>query len=124
MKQAARKAYTVTREFASGSFNKKDFKSYNPYIIVKYAEGQRSRTEVHLPKHEATSFADLSLIGSGKDAYYVDKAGAYPFAIDIPIVNFIPVTEKSSIDTEYPYFKAWADSKGKEYTDWYKSYKK
>lgn len=124
VKQAARKAYTVTREFASGSFNKKDFKSYNPYIIVKYAEGQRSRTEVHLPKHEATSFADLSLIGSGKDAYYVDKAGAYPFAIDIPIVNFIPVTEKSSIDTEYPYFKAWADSKGKEYTDWYKSYRK
>lgn len=124
VKQAARKAYTVTREFASGSFNKKDFKSYNPYIIVKYAEGQRSRTEVHLPKHEATSFADLSLIGSGKDAYYVDKAGAYPFAIDIPIVNFIPVTEKSSIDTEYPYFKAWADSKGREYTDWYKSYKK
>lgn len=124
VKQAARKVYTVTREFASGSFNKKDFKSYNPYIIVKYVEGQRSRTEVHLPKHEATSFADLSLIGSGKDAYYVDKAGAYPFAIDIPIVNFIPVTEKSSIDTEYPYFKAWADSKGKEYTDWYKSYKK
>lgn len=124
VKQAARKAYTVTREFASGSFNKKDFKSYNPYIIVKYAEGQRSRTEVHLPKHEATSFADLSLIGSGKDAYYVDKAGAYPFAIDIPIVNFIPVTEKSSIDTEYPYFKAWADSKGREYTDWYKSHKK
>lgn len=124
VKQAARKVYTVTREFASGSFNKKDFKSYNPYIIVKYAEGQRSRTEVHLPKHEATSFADLSLIGSGKDAYYVDKAGAYPFAIDIPIVNFIPVTEKSSIDTEYLYFKAWADSKGKEYTDWYKSYKK
>lgn len=124
VKQAAKKVYTVTREFASGSFNKKDFKSYNPYIIVKYAEGQRSRTEVHLPKHEATSFADLSLIGSGKDAYYVDKAGAYPFAIDIPIVNFIPVTEKSSIDTEYLYFKAWADSKGKEYTDWYKSYKK
>lgn len=124
VKQAARKEYTVTREFASGSFNKKDFKSYNPYIIVKYAEGQRSRTEVHLPKHEATSFADLSLIGSGKDAYYVDKAGAYPFAIDIPIVNFIPVTEKSSIDTEYSYFKAWADSKGREYTDWYKSYKK
>lgn len=124
VKQAARKVYTVTREFASGSFNKKDFKSYNPYIIVKYVEGQRSRTEVHLPKHEATSFADLSLIGSGKDAYYVDKAGAYPFAIDIPIVNFIPVTEKSSIDTEYPYFKAWADSKGREYTDWYKSYKK
>lgn len=94
MKQAIQKVYTITREFTGGSFNKKDLKSYNPYIIVKYAEGQKGRTEVHLPKHEATSLADLSLAGTQKDAYYIDKEGAYPFAIDIPILNFISVTEK------------------------------
>lgn len=49
---------------------------------------------MHLPKHEATSLADLSLAGTQKDAYYIDKEGAYPFAIDIPILNFISVTEK------------------------------
>ena len=97
VKQAIQKVYTITREFTGGSFNKKDLKSYNPYIIVKYAEGQKGRTEVHLPKHEATSLADLSLAGTQKDAYYIDKEGAYPFAIDIPILNFISVTEKKSI---------------------------
>ncbi len=89
---------------------------------MKYAEGQKGRTEVHLPKHEATSLADLSLAGTQKDAYYIDKEGAYPFAIDIPILNFISVTEKKSIDTEYPNFKAWADSKGEKYTDWYNNH--
>ena len=122
VKQAIQKVYTITREFTGGSFNKKDLKSYNPYIIVKYAEGQKGRTEVHLPKHEATSLADLSLAGTQKDAYYIDKEGAYPFAIDIPILNFISVTEKKSIDTEYPNFKAWADSKGEKYTDWYNNH--
>ena len=122
VKQAIKKVYTITREFTGSSFNKKDLKSYNPYIIVKYAEGEKGRTEVHLPKHEGTSLADLSLAGTGKDAYYIDKDGAYPFAIDIPVLNFIPVTEKKSIDTEYPYFKAWADSQGKEYADWYKNH--
>lgn len=122
VKQAIQKVYTITREFTGSSFNKKDLKSYNPYIIVKYAEGQKGRTEVHLPKHEATSLADLSLAGTQKDAYYIDKEGAYPFAIDIPILNFISVTEKKSIDTEYPNFKAWADSKGEKYTDWYNNH--
>ena len=50
-------------------------------------KGKKGRTEVHLPKHEATSLADLSLAGTQKDAYYIDKEGAYPFAIDIPILN-------------------------------------
>ena len=63
-----------------------------------------------------------SLIGSSKDVYYIDRDGAYPFAIDIPMLNFIPVTETHNIDTEYPYFKNWADSWGSKSTDWYKRY--
>lgn len=125
VRQAIDKVYKITREFNNNdSFNKKDLKLYNPYIIVKYVEGQKNRTEVHLPKYEATSLADLSLVGTSEDAYYINKEGAYPFAIDIPFVNFIPVTEKKSIDTEYPNFKAWADSKGKQYKDWYNKYEK
>ena len=51
---------------------------------MKYAEGQKGRTEVHLPKHEATSLADLSLAGTQKDAYYIDKEGAYEKRVLIP----------------------------------------
>lgn len=114
--------YTITRTFENASFNKENLNRYNPYIIVKYAAGQKDRTEVHLPKYSPTSYADQSLIGSGVDAYYIDREGAYPFAIDIPILNFIPVTETHNIDTEYPYFKDWADSKGSRHTDWYEKH--
>ena len=113
---------TITRTFEKASFEKENLKGYNPYIIVKYAAGQEGRTEVHLPKYAPTSYADMSLIGSGEDAYYIDREGVYPFAIDIPMLDFIPVTETHNIDTEYPYFKEWAVSKGSKYTDWYKKH--
>lgn len=113
---------TITRTFEKATFNKENLKIYNPYIIVKYAAGQQNRTEVHLPKYSPTSYADKSLIGSSKDVYYIDRDGAYPFAIDIPMLNFIPVTETHNIDTEYPYFKNWADSWGSKSTDWYKKH--
>ena len=113
---------TITRTFEKATFNKENLKIYNPYIIVKYAAGQQNRTEVHLPKYSPTSYADKSLIGSSQDVYYIDRDGAYPFAIDIPMLNFIPVTETHNIDTEYPYFKNWADSWGSKSTDWYKRY--
>lgn len=113
---------TITRTFEKATFNKENLKIYNPYIIVKYAAGQQNRTEVHLPKYSPTSYADKSLIGSGEDAYYIDRKGTYPYAIDIPIWDFIPVTETHNIDTEYSYFKDWADSKGKEHTNWYSNH--
>ena len=113
---------TITRTFEKATFNKENLKIYNPYIIVKYAAGQQNRTEVHLPKYSPTSYADKSLIGSSKDVYYIDRDGAYPFAIDIPMLNFIPVTETHNIDTEYPYFKNWADSWGYKSKDWYQRY--
>lgn len=123
VKVAIGKSYSITREFNNISLDKKYLKEYNPYIIVKYVEGQKDRTEVHLPKHKATSLVNMTLIGANDDAYYIDRKGSYPFAIDIPITGFVPVTEKSSIDSEYPDFKKWADSYGKECADWYKNYK-
>ena len=110
---------TITRTFDKATFNKENLKGYNPYIIVSYKADQKNRTEVHLPKYSPTSYADKSLNGSSNDAYYIDRDGAYPFAIDIPIWGFTPVTETHNIDTEYSYFKDWADSRGSKYTDWY-----
>ena len=110
---------TITRTFDKATFNKENLEVYNPYIIVSYVAALKGRTEVHLPKYSPTSYADKSLNGSSKDAYYIDRDGTYPFAIDIPIWGFIPVTETHNIDTEYPYFKDWADSRGSKYTDWY-----
>jgi LruC domain-containing protein len=121
VKESIGKTYTITREF-NASFKKDDLKGYNPYIIVKYADGQKDRTEVHLPKYKATSLANQSLIGTNKDAYYIDREGAYPFAIDIPVLGFKPVTERQRIDSEYPDFTKWAESKGAKYTDWYDNY--
>ena len=60
----------------------------------------------HCLLYTSTTLADLSLAGTQKDAYYIDREGSYPFAIVIPILIFISVTEKKSIDTEYPNFKA------------------
>ncbi len=121
-KTVQKQSYQIIREFgAKEAFKKEDllFHTYNPYIIVNYAEGEANRIEVHLPKHKATSMADQDKIGSKDDAYYIDRQGAYPFAIDIPILNFKTVAESHHIDSEYPNFSKWAESKGAKYTDWY-----
>ena len=118
-KQNIGNKYVVTREF-NGSFLKNQLLSYNPYIIVKYSQGEQNRTEVHLPKHKATAYANQSLIGSNDDAYYIDRKGAYPFAIDIPMLGFTPVTERNRIDSQYPGFTTWAKSMGNDCKDWYK----
>lgn len=115
----------ITREL-NGAFTKDELSShsYNPYIIVNYVKGEAGRTEVHLPKHKATSMADQDKIGTKKDAYYIDREGAYPFAIDIPIRNFTTVSESHRIDSEYPEFSKWANSKGAECADWYLKYER
>lgn len=121
-KTVQNQSYQITREFDVNQTFKKDdllLHTYNPYIIVNYIEGAENRTEVHLPKHKATSMADQNKIGSKDDAYYIDRQGAYPFAIDIPILNFKSVTESHRIDSEYPDFSKWAESKGTKYTNWY-----
>ena len=120
------KEYTIIREFPNGGFDKKEVKDYNPYIIVNYASGNTKRTEVHLPKFKATSYADPSQIGTEDDAYYIDRKGTYPFAIDLfDVTGFHAVTETYRIDSEkeYPEFKMWTESKGTTNTDWYNHYK-
>jgi len=118
-KTVQNKPFTVKRTFG-GSFSKTDVKDYNPYIIVNYEEGRSARIEVHLPKHLPTSMADASLNYSKDDAYYIRKDGKFPFAMDIPIHGFKPVTERSTIGSEGEYsdFTKWANGE-KGYDGWY-----
>lgn len=126
--------FTVTRTFGSEELTKgqlkTDEKTLNPFIISQYTAGENNRTEVHLPKNQPTSKADLAQIGAKDDAYYIDKNGKYPFAILIPErsasdteVSFKPATEKVSIDKEYPDFTKWVESEGKDFNNWYLNYK-
>ncbi len=118
-KEVQKQKFIVTRTF-SGSLNKQDLKAYNPYIIVHYKPGANNRQEVHLPKQMPTDYADKSLNYTHDDAYYIHRDGKYPFAMDIPIHNFVPVTETKTIGSEgeYPGFTKWV--KGETgYEDWY-----
>lgn len=115
------KTFTIVREF-NGTLNKSTYKrDYNPFIVINYRDGVKNRVEVHLPKYKPTSWANIALIGTVDDAYFVRKDGQFPFAIDLPVVNLTPVTEKIPIGStnEYPKFTEWAKSFGKQNADWY-----
>jgi LruC domain-containing protein len=116
------KTYKIVRDFSSLSILKDDLEPYNPYIILRYLQADhKTRTEVHLPKRKATSLAEQKLLYTENDAFYIDKEGKYPFAIDIPIHNYRVPTEFTRIDaeTEYPEFRTWVESEGETNTDWY-----
>ncbi|MCC8172734.1 MAG: LruC domain-containing protein [Parabacteroides sp.] len=115
------KTFTVTRDFMQGSIppiRKDEMKKYNPYLISGY-KGETPRVEVHLPKHKPTDKIDAALVGTGDDAYYVDKDGLYPFAIDLPVTGFSQTDERTAIGVVYPDFSKWVESKGEQATDWY-----
>lgn len=118
---ANKQKFTIVREFPTGIDKIQYKRDYNPFIVVNYKQGLKNRVEVHLPKHKPTLWVDNSLIGTKDDAYYINKVGSYPFAIDLPIINFTSVTEGSRIGTanQYPNFAKWANSFGKEAIDWY-----
>lgn len=116
---------TIKRTFeASARLAKDDIKKdFNPYILVN-GNRQPGRQEVHLPKQLATTLADKSQSQTEDDAFYIKKDGKYPFAINIPVINFTAVQEGNPIDSEsqYPLFRTWAESKGTLATDWYNHY--
>ena len=122
-RMVAGQEFVITRTFDMGTtFNKDELKAYNPFILPGYVAGSKSRAEVHLPKHPGTAYADPSLVGRGADAYYIDREGKYPFAIDIPTLDFVLVTENKTIGSanEYPRFNDWVENGcGEKYRDWY-----
>ncbi|NCC09099.1 MAG: LruC domain-containing protein [Bacteroidia bacterium] len=114
--------YKVVRDFTTPISKLTYKRNWNPFIVVNYKAGVKKRVEVHLPKHQPTSWADESLVGTKDDAYFINKDGKFPFAIDLPISGFEPVTETKRIGTtdEYPTFKDWAEGFGSTHADWYK----
>jgi hypothetical protein len=119
------KTYTFTRSFSKGSYptSQNNERSYNLFIVPDYVAGQKNRTEVHLPKTKATSWANPKL-ATNENAFYVNADGKYPFAIYLEdVFDFVPVTEGIKIGSagEYPNFTKWVESSGTNYTDWYKS---
>lgn len=117
------KEFVITRTF-NAAFTVDALVPNNPFIIINYVAGNTKRAEVHLPKKSPTNYANPALIGADADAYYVDRDGKHPFAIDIPAMNFGLVTEKRAIGTEgeYPTFTNWVANgckPGAEYSNWY-----
>lgn len=120
-KDEQNKTFTLTREFEDDYPSKVTLvRDYNPFIAVKYSEGIKERTEVHLPKKAATSWASQNQIASTEHAYYIDKDGEYPFAIDLPVSTFkVPVERIVTIGQAYSKFDNWVSSNGSLDADWY-----
>lgn len=120
-KDVRNKQFIIKRVFSGKQATKEalDTDDYNPFIMSQYDPAAATRTEIHLPKHKATSKADQSLIGAEDDAYFINKDGLHPFSVMMPIRNFTAVTEKSPVEADYPYFKNWVESKMTGYQGWY-----
>jgi LruC domain-containing protein len=116
---------TVTRTFAEKSLKKDKLKvnvesNINPFIIPQYnlVSGE-GRVEIHLPKATPTSYISSDVYSSSKNAFYIDADGKFPFALALPIDEFVPCSEAVRIDTEYPDFTKWVESNGTQYGTWY-----
>ncbi|RGN43380.1 MULTISPECIES: LruC domain-containing protein [unclassified Bacteroides] len=118
--------FKITIEYNRDDYNSVDKSKlvapYNPFIMPTSA----SRKEVHLPKKSPTSLADMSLFGKYDDKsvpekglYYVSSTN-YPFAIDIPTMEYKVPAERERIDVVYPKFNNWVATQGAEDADWYK----
>ncbi len=93
---------------------------YNCFIIVN---GNRGR-EVHMVDYPGTDKVDLNYYGTAADRSNPDIGRYYQNQDNMPWVLHTPVTmvyplEKENIYDCYPYFKDWARSEGRTYTDWY-----
>lgn len=95
---------------------------FNPFIT---SNGDRT-IEIHLPDKSPTPAADMSLLGAIHDKSDITSGTYYksynnlPWAINVPVAFDYP-DEFSSIDQAHLKFKAWAESGGTLYQDWYKA---
>ena len=94
--------------------------SVNPYLIINQ---NRSR-ELHMANKVPTSAANISYFGSNDDKsvpasgiYYVNKNNL-PWALDMPATMPYPM-EGVNITSAYLNQVNWAQSGGKQFTDWY-----
>lgn len=136
MEQAVKNgAITVTLDIKGLTLEdmQKDLHFYNPFIRVSpNKDGKNPIQEVHLTNYPPTDLADPTYFGRYNDRSSVNEDGEpigpyyyvsdddYPFAIDLPIMDYTVPTEAMKIDKFYPKFGNWVTTKGQEDADWYK----
>ena len=94
---------------------------FNPFLIK---DGERQK-EIHLPGCKPTLLHNSDNFGLGDDdsnpvegKYYLTENNL-PWAIHLPETFDHPTESKIIIDA-YSYFKNWAESDGRLYSDWFK----
>lgn len=122
-REAVGTTYNVVTEFTSPQLQEDLLPPYNPFIIPGLGAGIRTK-EVHLTNRKPTDLVDFKQFGQYNDMsdvsnnkYYISKDN-FPFAIYIPGEYRIP-KERTRIDTAYPKFSDWVNSKGANNEDWY-----
>jgi len=117
------KSYSISFNINNGpTLNEFGLSEYNPFI---WNTDAGRGAEIHLPGKTPTSLANLNLFGTGDDKstpaqgkYYVTNDG-FPWAINIPIKDFIYPIEGKDIITGYLKLPEWVSSGGAKYQDWY-----
>lgn len=136
MEQAMKNgAITVTLEISDLTLEamQKDIHFYNPFIRVSPNKNDKNPIqEIHLTNYPPTDRADRAYFGRYNDRssvnengdpegpYYYVSDNDYPFAIDLPIMDYSVPTEAVRIDKFYPKFGNWVKTKGEEDADWYR----
>ena len=113
--------FNYSIKFASGiTLSDLGSAPYNPFIFVN---GTRDR-EVHMVNNAPTDLASTSYFGTMADDSNPDIKRYYKNKDNMPWVLHIPQSfaypyEKTNINSAYFYFKQWAESSGRDYTDWH-----
>ncbi|MFA8450302.1 MAG: LruC domain-containing protein [Bacteroidales bacterium] len=115
------KTYVVSVMFNSpldiGGF---DYSQFNPFIFLTESRG----VEIHLPNYMMTNLGNTGLLGVKDDASNLEQNITYlshdnlPWAINV-MYDLELVQEKIPITEAYLKFRAWAQSGGTVYDDWY-----
>jgi len=109
----------LTSDFKATDF---DMAHWDPFMIIN----QNRDLEVHLINRKPTDMADPSYLGTIDDASdpgsneYYQTAKGLPWALEFP-TSFEWPREKIDINWAYYHFKAWAESGGSSFPDWYYS---
>jgi len=119
------KVYPISFSISNGpSLAEFGLGEYNPFI---WNQASGRGCEIHLPGKTPTSLANTALFGSGDDRsvpsagkYYVSEGG-YPWAVSVPVKNFLYPAEGKDIAASYLRMADWVSSGGASYTDWYTS---
>ncbi len=111
---------SITEGVAGKQKDDISWNDFNPFITI-----EKNGREVHLTKKRASIHANQEGLNEYQKNYVSfnkNKAGEYPFAMDIARKGFTPVKESQRIERNYPQYKQWVETEGKECADWYNHY--